>query len=150
MGIISISQKKNYLVQFVFYALLYLFIFILICIPYFSFQIGDKNALRNILLYHLTQGVFIGSGFEPGVTNILKTIQGGKLYLKTVKCWKKSSWHNPVTEIWHSVSAIRYSVCNLTLKSGMHISESDIKGFSLFFNVSDNMCSLPGEWYSSG
>lgn len=58
----------------------------LICIPYFSFQIGDKNALRNILLYHLTQGVFIGSGFEPGVTNILKTIQGGKLYLKTVKC----------------------------------------------------------------
>uniref|UniRef100_A0A8B9DHT9 Periostin n=1 Tax=Anser cygnoides TaxID=8845 RepID=A0A8B9DHT9_ANSCY len=46
--------------------------------------IRDKNALRNILLYHLTQGVFIGSGFEPGVTNILKTIQGGKLYLKTV------------------------------------------------------------------
>ncbi|XP_074673069.1 periostin isoform X6 [Strix aluco] len=46
--------------------------------------IRDKNALRNILLYHLIQGVFIGSGFEPGVTNILKTIQGGKLYLKTV------------------------------------------------------------------
>ncbi|XP_010130230.1 PREDICTED: periostin isoform X2 [Buceros rhinoceros silvestris] len=46
--------------------------------------IRDKNALRNILLYHLTKGVFIGSGFEPGVTNILKTIQGGKLYLKTV------------------------------------------------------------------
>uniref|UniRef100_A0A663M859 Periostin n=1 Tax=Athene cunicularia TaxID=194338 RepID=A0A663M859_ATHCN len=45
--------------------------------------IRDKNALRNILLYHLIQGVFIGSGFEPGVTNILKTIQGGKLYLKT-------------------------------------------------------------------
>nr|XP_060619427.1 periostin isoform X3 [Anolis sagrei ordinatus] len=44
----------------------------------------DQNALRNILLYHLTQGVFIGSGFEPGVTNILKTIQGGKLYLKVV------------------------------------------------------------------
>ncbi|XP_019385578.1 PREDICTED: periostin isoform X7 [Crocodylus porosus] len=46
--------------------------------------IRDKNALRNIILYHLTQGIFIGSGFEPGVTNILKTIQGGKLYLKTV------------------------------------------------------------------
>ncbi|KAF4794759.1 Periostin [Turdus rufiventris] len=46
--------------------------------------IRDKNALRNILLYHLIQGVFIGSGFEPGVTNILKTIQGGKLFLKTV------------------------------------------------------------------
>ncbi|XP_025065576.1 periostin isoform X2 [Alligator sinensis] len=46
--------------------------------------IRDKNALRNIILYHLTQGIFIGSGFEPGVTNILKTIQGSKLYLKTV------------------------------------------------------------------
>ncbi|XP_015270287.1 PREDICTED: periostin isoform X1 [Gekko japonicus] len=46
--------------------------------------INDVNALRNILLYHLTRGVFIGSGFEPGVTNILKSIQGGKLYLKVV------------------------------------------------------------------
>ncbi|XP_053153609.1 periostin isoform X3 [Hemicordylus capensis] len=46
--------------------------------------IKDPNALRNILLYHLTRGVFLGSGFEPGVTNILKTIQGGKLYLKMV------------------------------------------------------------------
>ncbi|XP_061495176.1 periostin isoform X4 [Rhineura floridana] len=46
--------------------------------------IKDQNALRNILLYHLTQGVFIGSGIEPGVINILKTIQGGKLYLKAI------------------------------------------------------------------
>uniref|UniRef100_A0A8D0HNL8 Periostin n=1 Tax=Sphenodon punctatus TaxID=8508 RepID=A0A8D0HNL8_SPHPU len=46
--------------------------------------IRDKNALRNILLYHFTHGVFIASGFEPRVTNVLKTIQGGKLYLKTV------------------------------------------------------------------
>ncbi|XP_054858409.1 periostin isoform X2 [Eublepharis macularius] len=46
--------------------------------------ISDINALRSILLYHLTRGVFIGSGFEPGVTNILKTIQGGKLYVKVV------------------------------------------------------------------
>ncbi|XP_077202362.1 periostin isoform X2 [Paroedura picta] len=45
---------------------------------------SDANALKNILLYHLTHGVFIGSGFEPGVTNILRSIQGGKLYLKVV------------------------------------------------------------------
>ncbi|KAM9172783.1 periostin isoform 1-T1 [Pangshura tecta] len=45
---------------------------------------SDKNALRTILLYHLTKGIYIGSGFEPGVTNILKTIQGSKLFLKTV------------------------------------------------------------------
>ncbi|XP_067419132.1 periostin isoform X2 [Emydura macquarii macquarii] len=44
----------------------------------------DKNALKNILLYHLTKGIYIGSGFEPGVTNILKPIQGSKLYLKIV------------------------------------------------------------------
>ncbi|XP_007438603.1 periostin isoform X1 [Python bivittatus] len=46
--------------------------------------IKDQNALRNILLYHLTRGIIIASGIEPGVTNILKTIQGGKLYLKMV------------------------------------------------------------------
>ncbi|XP_032070543.1 periostin isoform X3 [Thamnophis elegans] len=46
--------------------------------------IRDQNALRNILLYHLIQGVFIANGIEPGVTSILKTIQGGKLYLKMI------------------------------------------------------------------
>uniref|UniRef100_H0X8Z3 Periostin n=1 Tax=Otolemur garnettii TaxID=30611 RepID=H0X8Z3_OTOGA len=46
--------------------------------------IRDKNALQNIILYHLTPGVFIGKGFEPGVTNILKTTQGSKIYLKGV------------------------------------------------------------------
>uniref|UniRef100_G3T4M0 Periostin n=1 Tax=Loxodonta africana TaxID=9785 RepID=G3T4M0_LOXAF len=44
----------------------------------------DKNALQNIILYHLTPGVFIGKGFEPGVTNILKTTQGSKIYVKGV------------------------------------------------------------------
>ncbi|XP_072466510.1 periostin isoform X16 [Notamacropus eugenii] len=46
--------------------------------------IRDKNALQNIILYHLTPGVFIGKGFEPGVTNILKTTQGSKIFLKGV------------------------------------------------------------------
>ncbi|XP_065751914.1 periostin isoform X8 [Phocoena phocoena] len=46
--------------------------------------IRNKNALQNIILYHLTPGVFIGKGFEPGVTNILKTTQGSKIFLKGV------------------------------------------------------------------
>ncbi|XP_063475000.1 periostin isoform X10 [Symphalangus syndactylus] len=46
--------------------------------------IRDKNALQNIILYHLTPGVFIGKGFEPGVTNILKTTQGSKIFVKEV------------------------------------------------------------------
>lgn len=56
-----------------------------ICFAFFS--PGDQNALRNILLYHLIQGVFIANGIEPGVTSILKTIQGGKLYLKMVSSY---------------------------------------------------------------
>ncbi|XP_053564396.1 periostin isoform X5 [Bombina bombina] len=44
----------------------------------------DKVALQNILLYHLAQGVFIGGGFEPGVTNILKSLQGSKIMVKSV------------------------------------------------------------------
>ncbi|XP_045143037.1 periostin isoform X3 [Echinops telfairi] len=46
--------------------------------------IRDKNALQNIILYHLTPGIFIGKGFEPGVTNILKTTQGSKIFVKGV------------------------------------------------------------------
>lgn len=53
---------------------------------YIYFPLGDKNALQNIILYHLTPGVFIGKGFEPGVTNILKTTQGSKIFLKEVSC----------------------------------------------------------------
>uniref|UniRef100_A0A8C5LUI3 Periostin n=1 Tax=Leptobrachium leishanense TaxID=445787 RepID=A0A8C5LUI3_9ANUR len=41
----------------------------------------DKVALQNILLYHLAPGVFIGDGFEPGVTNILKSLQGNKIMI---------------------------------------------------------------------
>ncbi|KAM4796546.1 periostin isoform 3-T3 [Rhinophrynus dorsalis] len=44
----------------------------------------DKVALQNILLYHLVPGVFIGDGFEPGVTNILLSLQGSKLMVKSI------------------------------------------------------------------
>ncbi|XP_030634012.1 periostin, osteoblast specific factor b [Chanos chanos] len=40
---------------------------------------SDINALRAILLYHFSNGVFIGGGLETGVTNLLKTLQGNNL-----------------------------------------------------------------------
>ncbi len=40
---------------------------------------GDVNALRAILLYHFSNGIFIGGGLETGVTNLLKTLQGSNL-----------------------------------------------------------------------
>uniref|UniRef100_A0A8C7K7H6 Periostin n=1 Tax=Oncorhynchus kisutch TaxID=8019 RepID=A0A8C7K7H6_ONCKI len=40
---------------------------------------SDVNALRTILLYHFSNGVFINGGLEGGVTNLLKTIQGHNL-----------------------------------------------------------------------
>ncbi|XP_039893540.1 periostin, osteoblast specific factor b isoform X1 [Simochromis diagramma] len=39
----------------------------------------DINALRTILLYHINNGIFIGGGLEPGVTNLLKSLQGSNL-----------------------------------------------------------------------
>ncbi|XP_053279569.1 periostin, osteoblast specific factor b isoform X2 [Pleuronectes platessa] len=42
---------------------------------------GDMNALRTILLYHVSNGVFIGGGLETGVTNLLKSLQGSNLRL---------------------------------------------------------------------
>ncbi|XP_048836120.1 periostin, osteoblast specific factor b isoform X2 [Brienomyrus brachyistius] len=39
----------------------------------------DVNALRTILLYHISNGIFIGGGLEGGVTNLLKSLQGRNL-----------------------------------------------------------------------
>ncbi|XP_014331214.1 periostin-like isoform X2 [Xiphophorus maculatus] len=45
---------------------------------------GDKNALKTILLYHLSNGIVIGGGLEGGVTNLLKSLQGSNIQLKLV------------------------------------------------------------------
>nr|DBA32587.1 TPA: hypothetical protein GDO54_000369 [Pyxicephalus adspersus] len=45
---------------------------------------SNKVALQNILLYHLAPGVFIGGGFEPGVTNIVKSLQGNNIMFKLI------------------------------------------------------------------
>ncbi|KAM4546068.1 periostin-like isoform 2-T2 [Odontesthes bonariensis] len=45
---------------------------------------SDLNALRTILLYHFSNGIFINGGLEGGVTNLLKTLQGNDLQVKSV------------------------------------------------------------------
>lgn len=45
---------------------------------------GDLNALRVILLYHFSNGIFINGGLEGGVTNLLKTLQGNNLQVLSV------------------------------------------------------------------
>jgi len=45
---------------------------------------SDLNALRTILLYHVSNGVFINGGLEGGVTNLLKTIQGNNIQVLSV------------------------------------------------------------------
>ncbi|XP_014894430.1 periostin [Poecilia latipinna] len=44
---------------------------------------GDVKALRNILLYHFSEGIIINGGLEAKVTNLLKTLQGKPLQLKS-------------------------------------------------------------------
>lgn len=46
---------------------------------------GDLNALRSILLYHFSNGIFINGGLEGGVTNLLKTLQGNNLQVLSVR-----------------------------------------------------------------
>ncbi|KAJ8338930.1 hypothetical protein SKAU_G00357160 [Synaphobranchus kaupii] len=45
---------------------------------------SDINALRTILLYHVSNGIFINAGMEGGVTNLLKSIQGKNLQVLSV------------------------------------------------------------------
>lgn len=49
-----------------------------------SWMAGDVNALRVILLYHFSNGIFINGGLERGVTNMLKTLQGKNLRVFSV------------------------------------------------------------------
>ncbi|XP_028277746.1 periostin isoform X2 [Parambassis ranga] len=50
----------------------------------FALLKSNMNALRTILLYHFSNGVFINGGLEGGVTNLLKTLQGNNLQVKSV------------------------------------------------------------------
>ncbi|XP_034745767.1 periostin-like isoform X6 [Etheostoma cragini] len=45
---------------------------------------SNLNALRIILLYHFSNGIFINGGLEGGVTNLLKTLQGNNLQVISV------------------------------------------------------------------
>ncbi|XP_063059480.1 periostin isoform X2 [Engraulis encrasicolus] len=49
-----------------------------------TYLTSDVNALRTILLYHFSNGIFINGGLERGVTNLLKSIQGNYLQLVSV------------------------------------------------------------------
>ncbi|MFT7803880.1 periostin-like isoform X1 [Arapaima gigas] len=44
----------------------------------------NVDALRNILLYHFSNGIIIVGGLEPKVTNLLTTLQGTNLRVKLV------------------------------------------------------------------
>ncbi|XP_068572082.1 periostin-like isoform X2 [Cebidichthys violaceus] len=50
----------------------------------FALLKSDLNALRIILLYHVSNGIFINGGLEGGVTNLLKTLQGNNLQVMSV------------------------------------------------------------------
>ncbi|XP_075958462.1 periostin isoform X2 [Anarhichas minor] len=50
----------------------------------FALLKSDLNALRIILLYHFSNGIFINGGLEGGVTNLLKTLQGNNLQVLSV------------------------------------------------------------------
>ncbi|XP_057676596.1 periostin-like isoform X2 [Corythoichthys intestinalis] len=45
---------------------------------------SDLNALRTILLYHVSRDIFINGGLEGGVTNLLRTLQGRNLQVLSV------------------------------------------------------------------
>ncbi|KAK1800393.1 hypothetical protein P4O66_005630, partial [Electrophorus voltai] len=52
---------------------------------------SDINALRIILLYHFSNGIFISGGLEGSVTNLLETMQGNNLQML--------SWPEPYLDL---------------------------------------------------
>uniref|UniRef100_A0A3Q1FYG2 Periostin, osteoblast specific factor a n=1 Tax=Acanthochromis polyacanthus TaxID=80966 RepID=A0A3Q1FYG2_9TELE len=64
----------------------------------FALLKSDLNALRTILLYHVSNGIFINEGLEGGVTNLLKTFQGNSLQVISVN----NSIHVNSVDVPHS------------------------------------------------
>uniref|UniRef100_A0AAY4EJ37 Periostin n=1 Tax=Denticeps clupeoides TaxID=299321 RepID=A0AAY4EJ37_9TELE len=68
---------------------------------------NDMNALRAILLYHFSNGIFINGGLEGGVTNLLKSIQGKNLH-DTLLCLSIDSDIMASNGVVHVVKTMLY------------------------------------------
>ncbi|XP_029302830.1 periostin, osteoblast specific factor b isoform X3 [Cottoperca gobio] len=70
---------------------------------------SDMNALRTILLYHINNGIFIGGGLEPRVTNLLKSLQGSNLRVMSANnSMLVNSVHVPVSDIMATNGVIHF------------------------------------------
>ncbi|KAM6932927.1 periostin, osteoblast specific factor b [Xenentodon cancila] len=69
---------------------------------------SDTNALRTILLYHISNGIFIGGGLETGVTNLLKTHQGSNLKVVSTNALQVNSVEIPDSDIMATNGVIHF------------------------------------------
>lgn len=60
---------------------------IYVLLMFAAFFSEDVQALRTILLYHFTNGIFIGDGLEPRVINLFKSMQGSNLKVTSVSIY---------------------------------------------------------------
>ncbi|MBN3320705.1 POSTN protein, partial [Atractosteus spatula] len=81
---------------------------------------SDPNALKTILLYHLSNGVFIGGGMESGVTNLLKSMAGSNLMVKA-SCLVMKEYHS--FRLPSKINGPFYDVCFLIFQKSFGTEE---------------------------
>lgn len=79
----------------------------------------DINALRTILLYHINNGIFIGGGLEPGVTNLLKSLQGSnlKIIVVGILCIQMETIYLNLLNLIPQINPFFFFFLNLIIKS---------------------------------
>ncbi|KAJ7995723.1 hypothetical protein DPEC_G00247550 [Dallia pectoralis] len=89
---------------------------------------GNQNALRTILLYHFSNGVFIAGGLETRVTNLLKSLQGNNLrVLHANNTIRVNTVEVPEGDIMATNGVVHF-VKNLLYPTEMPVGDSDLLG----------------------
>uniref|UniRef100_A0A8C8DR94 Periostin, osteoblast specific factor a n=1 Tax=Oryzias sinensis TaxID=183150 RepID=A0A8C8DR94_9TELE len=87
---------------------------------------SDVTALKNILLYHISNGIFISGGLERGVTNMLKTMQGLNLPVKFVNnSVNVNSVDVPDTDLM-ATNGVVHVVKNVLYPPGLPVGREDL------------------------
>ncbi|RVE63922.1 hypothetical protein OJAV_G00141300 [Oryzias javanicus] len=88
---------------------------------------SDVTLLRNILLYHISDGIFVSAGLERGVTNMFRTLQGLNLQVKLVNNSVKVNTVDVPDNDLMATNGVVHVVKNVLYPANLPVGREDLK-----------------------